>query len=867
MANKSYILLGFLIVQGLGCALSQSVDVTANQRVVKGQRVSITCRITSRNLQYDVRWSLGDQLITNNTIVTFKERSNRYQVIHQSIGIWELVIHSARLDDSGKWRCTKMSSKPPISDSMELSVNGPGVAPVIKWITPTQNVKVGDYVRLECNATGDPYPTIMWYSPSRQVLPTNIISFTGEVYQFVVDRVDIIDIITCFAKNTIGNMSKTVRINVLSKPFLRSKESSRFLIPTWALLNTTLTCKFGGHPKVTITWLRWNGTLFESVPIKSTQILSISTITVPVKTVTDFTRYQCRAENQLGVAQHTMRLVPGDTPSEPILEEVETTLTTIRLLFDPPKSDGGLGITYYRIEYRIVDEGETKYKDVKPPAKVLELRNLQPKKPYRVRIAAGNVAGTGNFSIERTAFTSRGGPKLPTAPAATLDPDKHNDRTTLALKIAIPIVGVFMALAFAVLMVLAIIAIRKRKWRVLEEEQLYRFHTGSSSVESIPSLLKTISRAYVDVNIPSMQFKNLTCGKRRNFEFSRDKLKLGRTIGNGSFGKVVKAEAKDLIRPGYVTTVAVKMLKENATEVDRQDLLKELRVMKLLDVHPNIVVLLGCCTDRDPIYVIMDFLPNGNLLGHLRSSRQKVESSNRTSMKTYLSPTDLLRYAYEVANGMAYLASMKCIHRDLAARNILLSCDCVCKLADFGLARDVINGGVYQRKSQGRVPIRWMALESLIDNVYTIQSDVWSFGVLLWEIITIGSYPYPGMSSKRLISDLQKGFRMPRPDHANDDVYQIMLECWNTSPELRPSFLELKRKLEIMLSECREYIVLDELEELVYDYALIGSNDIAKEIFPEVAENDLATTRKTGRSLRTERTPSGKIQTPFDFPL
>ncbi|XP_033101286.1 tyrosine kinase receptor Cad96Ca-like, partial [Anneissia japonica] len=116
------------------------------------------------------------------------------------------------------------------------------------------------------------------------------------------------------------------------------------------------------------------------------------------------------------------------------------------------------------------------------------------------------------------------------------------------------------------------------------------------------------------------------------------------------------------------------------------------------------------------------------------------------------------------------LISLQCIHRDLAARNILLSRDCVCKLADFGLARDVINGGVYQRKSQGRVPIRWMALESLIDNVYTIQSDVWSFGVLLWEIITIGSYPYPGMSSKRLISDLQKGFRMPKPDHANDDV-------------------------------------------------------------------------------------------------
>ncbi|XP_033126036.1 fibroblast growth factor receptor 2-like [Anneissia japonica] len=333
-------------------------------------------------------------------------------------------------------------------------------------------------------------------------------------------------------------------------------------------------------------------------------------------------------------------------------------MTTIKLVFRPPKNDGGLRITYYRVEYRIVDEGEVLYRNIQP-AKVLKLTNLEPKKPYRVRLAAGNPAGPGNFSIARTAFTSSGGSVLPTFPVVTINPADSKDRTTLALKIAIPIVSLFMAMAFGVLLVLAIIAIRKRKWRVLEEEQLYRFHTGSSSVESIPSLLKTISRAYVDVNIPSMQFKNLTCGKRRNFEFSRDKLKLGRTIGHGSFGKVVKAEAKDLIRPGYVTTVAVKMLKENSTEVDRQDLLKELRVMKLLEVHPNIVVLLGCCTEKEPLYVIMDYLPNGNLLGHLRASRQKNEGSNRTSMKTYLSPTDLLRYAYEVANGMAYLASMK----------------------------------------------------------------------------------------------------------------------------------------------------------------------------------------------------------------
>ncbi|XP_033126115.1 uncharacterized protein LOC117124084 [Anneissia japonica] len=126
MAIGFYSLIGILCFQGLHYTISQTVDVTPDQRVAKGQRVKITCRITSRNIPYDVRWSLEDQLITNNTKITYKERSSRYIVLNPVRGTWELVIRSARLDDSGDWKCTMMSSKPPISDVMMLSVDGPG---------------------------------------------------------------------------------------------------------------------------------------------------------------------------------------------------------------------------------------------------------------------------------------------------------------------------------------------------------------------------------------------------------------------------------------------------------------------------------------------------------------------------------------------------------------------------------------------------------------------------------------------------------------------------------------------------------------------------------------------------------------------
>ncbi|XP_030832923.1 uncharacterized LOC586619 isoform X3 [Strongylocentrotus purpuratus] len=390
------------------------------------------------------------------------------------------------------------------------------------------------------------------------------------------------------------------------------------------------------------------------------------------------------------------------------------------------------------------------------------------------------------------------------------------------------------------------------------EEELYRFsgsiYSESSSIQmrpvSVVNVSKQISypqgpqfksRRGTNVHLPySTQHyetgvhSGSMSSMGKEFEFPRERLVIGAVVGTGSFGKVVRGDAEGIIKPACKTVVAIKMLKgtplplEHATGLDHQDLLKELSVMKLLKPHPNIVTLFGCCTKdgyESPL-IIMEYLPNGNLLSHLRSSRQRVEDfeMHRTSMRTTLSPTDLIRYAYEIANGMAYLSSMMCIHRDLAARNILLSRDGVCKLSDFGLARDVMNGGVYQRKTQGRVPIRWMALESLLDNVYTIQSDVWSFGVLMWEIVTIGSYPYPGVPSKKLIKDLQKGYRMPRPEHCSEEIYSILLECWRDENKQRPTFDQLRHRLETILIESGNYLVLDDFDERLYEYTYDGNS-------------------------------------------
>lgn len=293
------------------------------------------------------------------------------------------------------------------------------------------------------------------------------------------------------------------------------------------------------------------------------------------------------------------------------------------------------------------------------------------------------------------------------------------------------------------------------------------------------------------------------------WEFPRKNLRFStHLLGEGNFGQVWKCEALDVCgtgRYGESEIVAVKMLKQNHSEREKRDLLLELQIMKLLEPHPNIVTLLGCCSEQDPVYLIMEYVPNGKLLTYLRESRS--ESFKREFGS--LSSQDLISFAAQVAKGMEYIASKGILHRDLAGRNVLVGKDKTCKISDFGFARDVVANRVYEKKSDGRLPIRWMAPESIIDNIYTSKSDVWSFGVLLWEIVTLGMTPYPGIEVKEIPKMLKEGKRLEKPDHCKRELYMLMCYCWESSPKDRIDFHEIKMKLEFLLQCADDYIELE----------------------------------------------------------
>ncbi|KAG7197801.1 hypothetical protein KM043_001615 [Ampulex compressa] len=322
-----------------------------------------------------------------------------------------------------------------------------------------------------------------------------------------------------------------------------------------------------------------------------------------------------------------------------------------------------------------------------------------------------------------------------------------------------------------------------------------------------------------------------TCPPDPKWEFPRSRLTIEQVLGEGEFGRVLRAKALDIGGTLGPTTVAVKTLKEDACASELADLLSEYQLLKEAQ-HPNVIRLLGACTGAGgPVYLIIEFAEFGSLRNYLRRSRH-LESEGRTPCTSSLlstspsiarvefrcvepvtdyaiAPRDILGFAWQISKGMAYLADIKLVHRDLAARNVLLAAGKVCKISDFGLTRDVYEDDAYLKRSKGRVPVKWMAPESLADHVYTSKSDVWSFGVLLWELVTLGASPYPGVDVHNLYGLLKAGYRMERPANCSQQLYKLMVSCWHQEPAMRPSFKELTGHWERMLEDGVEYLDLN----------------------------------------------------------
>ncbi|XP_032884040.1 tyrosine-protein kinase ABL2 isoform X3 [Amblyraja radiata] len=265
------------------------------------------------------------------------------------------------------------------------------------------------------------------------------------------------------------------------------------------------------------------------------------------------------------------------------------------------------------------------------------------------------------------------------------------------------------------------------------------------------------------------------------WEMERTDITMKHKLGGGQYGEVYVGVWKK-----YSLTVAVKTLKEDTMEVE--EFLKEAAVMKEIK-HPNLVQLLGVCTLEPPFYIVTEYMPHGNLLDYLREC-------NREEVNAVV----LLYMATQISSAMEYLEKKNFIHRDLAARNCLVGENHVVKVADFGLSR-LMTGDTYTAHAGAKFPIKWTAPESLAYNTFSIKSDVWAFGVLLWEIATYGMSPYPGIDLSQVYDLLEKGYRMEQPEGCPPKVYELMRSCWQWNPMERPLFAEIHQAFETMFHD------------------------------------------------------------------
>ncbi|XP_073094405.1 ephrin type-A receptor 1 isoform X3 [Manis javanica] len=453
----------------------------------------------------------------------------------------------------------------------------------------------------------------------------------------------------------------------------------------------------------------------------------------------------------------TLRLVK----KEP--RQLELTWAGARL-----RSPGG-NLTY---ELHVLNQDEERYQMVLEP-RVL-LTELQPDTTYIVRVRMLTPLGPGPFSPDHEFRTS------PPASVISVDSEPprllHPCATVSRGLTGGEIVAIIFGLLLGVALLLGILVFRSRK------AQRQRQQRPRDRVADVDREDKLWLKPYVDLQAyedPAQGALDFTQ------ELDPAWLIVDTVIGEGEFGEVYRGTLR--IPSQNYKTVAIKTLKDTSPDGQWWNFLREATILGQFN-HPHILHLEGVITKRKPIMIITEFMENGALDAFLREREDQ------------LAPGQLVAMLQGIASGMNYLSDHNYVHRDLAARNILVGQNLCCKVSDFGLTRLLDNfDGTYETQG-GKIPIRWTAPEAIAHRIFTTASDVWSFGIVMWEVLSFGDKPYGEMSNQEVMKSIEEGYRLPPPLDCPAALYELMKNCWAYDHARRPHFHHLKAHLEQLLA-------------------------------------------------------------------
>uniref|UniRef100_A0AAY4BDN7 Ephrin type-A receptor 7 n=1 Tax=Denticeps clupeoides TaxID=299321 RepID=A0AAY4BDN7_9TELE len=464
-----------------------------------------------------------------------------------------------------------------------------------------------------------------------------------------------------------------------------------------------------------------------------------------VNGVSDLSRTQ-RLFASVSIA--TSQAAPSQV-SELIKEKVQQ--RSVQLSWQEPEQPNGV-ITEYEIKYYEKDQKDRIYSTVKSKSTSATVNNLKPSTAYVFQIRAFTAAGYGTFGPRLEVTTKE-------EPSGTASTEQNPVIIIAVVAVAGTIILVFMVFVSAPSISPSVTHGSPRPW--------IKFPGTKTYIDP---------ETYEDPNRAVHQFAK---------ELDASCIKIERVIGAGEFGEVCSGRLK---LPGKRDVpVAIKTLKVGYTEKQRRDFLCEASIMGQFD-HPNVVHLEGVVTRGKPVMIVIEYMENGSLDAFLRKHDGQF---------TVIQLVGMLR---GIAAGMRYLSDMGYVHRDLAARNILVNSNLVCKVSDFGLSRVIDDDpeAVYTTTG-GKIPVRWTATEAIQYRKFTSSSDVWSYGIVMWEVMSYGERPYWDMSNQDVIKAIEEGYRLPAPMDCPPGLHQLMLDCWQKDRADRPKFDQIVGILDKMI--------------------------------------------------------------------
>ncbi|XP_014665565.1 PREDICTED: NT-3 growth factor receptor-like [Priapulus caudatus] len=596
--------------------------------------------------------------------------------------------------------------------------------------------------------------------------------------------------------------------------------------------SVTVTCDSAGTPAPTVEWSLHNITTELTLDAEQRRNGTRTTLIIANVTVRDNGYVTCIAKNIVGKQEGTFRLNVSGPPQIIMLNEPSTNCDLIACIEYAVVGNPMPVIEWFRDGRRLakgknpLDRTYARQVDINVIRGYLGFQSNIVKHNGNYTISVTNRYGSVNRTQEVVLLSGapsvHPGPRdeLAMMPGSYLSKDRPpmsggsllsdsasyfddiytdgNDRKTLTVYIAI-------SAAVGATLIIAIIAIVVGRcyWTRLKRRR-------NDSDEAAHKCKKIVRNE----TIPLVYNPNYQGSGSKDKQglaichLSREKIQFVRELGEGAFGRVFLGECFHLAGESP-TLVAVKTLKCQSAENALHEFMAEADIMNRLQ-HESIVTFHGICIDGDPLMMVFEYMKNGDLNNYLRSRGPDAKLLSKSQCPSFneLSSVELIHVAIQIASGMQYLSSQHFVHRDLATRNCLVGDQLSVKIADFGMSRDIYSNDYYRIGGQTMLPVRWMPPESILYRKFTTESDVWSFGVVLWEIFTFGKQPWYELANHEVIDHIQCGHILSRPTMCPEHIYQLMLRCWSKKPVDRISMSDLHRQLQHLSKHTPEYLDL-----------------------------------------------------------